>query len=135
MARTFLPPEPGGTGQAQSDRPWQLSVGRLPAPLPARASSVSARGEGGGAYHSEPEREGDVEGVGGCTMHHWGGQSCTKPSAEGWSQPREKGGYAHTYPSGSGKAMGSAGPAQRQACHGEDSKEYLLFRLHNEILI
>lgn len=64
-----------------------------------------------------------------------GVQGCTKPSAEGWSQPREKGGYAHTYPCGSGKAMGSAGPAQRQACHGEDPKEYLLFRLHKEILI
>ena len=109
--------------------PW-LCVGNLLEP-----GTGETGGRGGGAYHSEPEREGEVEGVGGCTRHHWGGQSCTKPSAEGWSQLREKGGYAHTYPSGSGKAMGSAGPAQRQACHGEDSKEYLLFRLHKEILI
>lgn len=48
VAPTFLPPEPRETGQAQPDCPWQLSVGRspAPAPLPARASSVSARAGG-----------------------------------------------------------------------------------------
>lgn len=31
--------------------------------------------------------------------------------------------------------MGNAGPAQCQARHGEDPKEYILSRLHEEILI
>lgn len=79
----MLSPDPRGTGRAQPDGPRQRSVGSSPAPaqLRARASSVSAPG---GAYHSEPVREGEVEGAGGCTTHHrGGGQGCTKPRVKG----------------------------------------------------
>lgn len=97
VARTLLPPEPQGTRQTRPDVPRLRNVGRSPArePLRARASSVSAPG---GRVPLGPGDGGESEGGRGAVPFTPGGeQGGTKPSAEGWSRPPEKGGYAHTY--------------------------------------
>lgn len=104
-------PSAGGPARPGRTSPPQLSASRSPA-LRAPASSASAPG-GGCAYHSDRRGRGRRRGRGAVPSTP-GGQGCTKPSAEGWSRPREESGYVHTYPCGSGNAMGSAGPAQRR---------------------